>query len=62
MHRNDSRIDEALLLQTVDTAIKDIRAMMMNNVGKDIKLINLKLPVEPQANIQRAAKQAYFYK
>ena len=36
--------------------------MMMSNVGKDIKLINLKLPVEPQANIQRAAKEAYFYK
>ena len=36
--------------------------MMMSNVGKDIKLINLKLPIEPQANIQRAAKEAYFYK
>lgn len=51
-----------LFLQTVDTAIKDIRAMMMRNVGKDIKLISLKLLFKPQANIQRAAKQAYFYK
>lgn len=50
-----------LFLQTVDTAIKDIRAMM-RNVGKDIKLISLKLLFKPQANIQRAAKQAYFYK
>lgn len=50
-----------LFLQTVDTAIKDIRAMM-RNVGKDIKLISLKLLFKLQANIQRAAKQAYFYK
>lgn len=32
----------ALIFQTVDTAIKDIRAMIKRNVGKYIKLISFK--------------------
>lgn len=47
LHSNNSRINMTLFLQTVDTAIKDIRAMMMRNVGKDIKLISLKLLFKP---------------